>query len=366
MTSLRRADHCYRQPLICCLICTALAGCTVVGPSALRGGRLAYNEAIVETDNQQMLLLAVRNRYLERSNLLAVSSVTANVSVTANTGIELGFGDDDSYSGNLVPFGAGVIYEENPTISYTPVGGELYAHHLLSPLPLSALARLARTRVYPTLSYNALVASVNGIYNPDFQDSDAPPDPRFERFATLMTGLTRAHRLHWINDSSDRERFAIAIDNYSPEFADEVEELVDLLGLEPTADPPAPIVLPVSLALQGGDAGGVAIITRSVYDLLEIFSGAVEVPAQDLQGGAAVSYPPPGIAGRGLRVRYAASEPDHAAVAVRYRGGWFYIDEGDQATKQFFRLLTLLLSVTIAESTATGASAPLLTVPVSR
>lgn len=32
-----------------------LAGCTVVGPTAIRSGRLAYNDAITETDNQQLL-----------------------------------------------------------------------------------------------------------------------------------------------------------------------------------------------------------------------------------------------------------------------------------------------------------------------
>jgi hypothetical protein len=53
-----------------------MGGCTVVGPTAVHQGRLAYNEAIIETDNQQMLMVVVRNRYGERSNLLAVASVT--------------------------------------------------------------------------------------------------------------------------------------------------------------------------------------------------------------------------------------------------------------------------------------------------
>ena len=33
-----------------------LAGCTAVGPTAIRSGRLAYNDAITETDNQQLLM----------------------------------------------------------------------------------------------------------------------------------------------------------------------------------------------------------------------------------------------------------------------------------------------------------------------
>jgi hypothetical protein len=134
----------------------------------MHSGRLAYNEAIIETENQQILLTVVRNRYQETSNLLAVSSVTANVSVTTSTGIELGFGDDDNFAGNLVPFSGGVIYEENPTISYVPVGGSQYAQQLMSPVPVATVAQLTSTRINPALFYTALVARVNGIHNPDF------------------------------------------------------------------------------------------------------------------------------------------------------------------------------------------------------
>jgi hypothetical protein len=69
-----------------------LAGCTVVGPTAIRSGRLAYNEAITETNNQQLLMAVIHKRYEERSNLLAVASVTANVSVTTSAGVQLGLG----------------------------------------------------------------------------------------------------------------------------------------------------------------------------------------------------------------------------------------------------------------------------------
>jgi hypothetical protein len=64
-------------------------------------------------------------------------------------------------------------------------------------------------------------------------------------------------------------------------------------------------------------------------------------------------------------VRRSEKKPKDASVAVEYRDGWFYIDETDQATKRFFRLLGALWSVSIADS-AVGSPAPVLTVPVSR
>lgn len=355
-----------RNLLTGCLLGGLLSGCTVVGPTAIHGGRLAYNEAIIETDNQQMLLVVVRNRYGERSNLLAVSSVTANVSVAANAGVEVGVGDNDIYRGNLVPFRAGVIYEENPTISYTPVGGEQYARQLMSPVSVPTLAQLTGNLADPAPVFYALVSSINGIYNPNFTSGESGPDPRFARLVAIFTELTRAHRLHWIQEPQRKEGFKIVIDHYAPGYTGQVDELLALLRVPAAGDRPARIVLPVSLALDGHATGGIGITTRSVFDLLEILSGAVEIPERDQVAGVAASYPPPGLVGERLRVHYSGTEPGQASVAVSYRDGWFYIDETDQPTKQYFRLFTTLMSINIAESAGRTSTAPVLTVPVSR
>jgi hypothetical protein len=337
----------------------------MVGPSAIRSGRLVYNEAILTTNNQQMLIAVIHNRYEESSNLLAVASITANVSVTTNAGIQLGSGDEESYAGNLVPFSAGAVYEENPTISYTPVAGAKYTQQLLSPIRLTVLAQFSGSMANPAYIYTSLVTSVNGIQNPDFLFSPTEPDPRFGRFVSIMTELTEARRLYWFEAPQDGG-FSVIIDHYAPTYAAKVNELLGLLGLPTPKDPSAQVILPVSLALDGRDAGGIGIVTRSVWDLVEIMSAAVELPEADKHNGAAASYPPPGLAGRELRIRRTKARPEHASVAVKHRDGWFYIDKTDQATKRFFRLMCLLWSITIAESTPKASAAPVLTVPVSR
>lgn len=366
MKSIRYPAGIGRSLVSICVLGCLLTGCTVVGPTAIRSGRLTYNEAITETNNQQMLMVVIHNRYEERGNLLAVASVTANVSVTTRTGVQLGFGDNDNYAGNLVPFSAGAIYEENPTISYIPVVGEKYTQQLFSPVPLYVLAQLSGALADPAYIYRALVASVNDIQNPDFLFSQVQPDPRFSRFVTIMTALTRAHCLHWIKDPSQAGSFSVVITRYAPAYTAEVSELLNLLGLPVPDDHSAQIILPVFLALDGRNSGGIGITTRSVWDLLEILTAAIEVPEEDERNGVATRYPPPGLAGRELRVHRSKARPEHAAVAVRYRDSWFYIDETDQNTKRFFRLMSALWSVTIAESTAKGSAAPVLTVPVSR
>jgi len=361
----RNPPNLYRNLIAACMVGCFLAGCTVVGPSAIRSGRLAYNGAISETNNQQMLMSVIQNRYEETGSLLAVTSITANVRIKTSTGIQLGFGDSDSYAGHLVPFSAGAAYEENPTISYTPVVGAEYARQVFSPVSISVLALMTGALTNPSYVYNALVSSVNGIRNPDFQFSPTDADPRFSRVVTIMTTLTQAHRLHWIEEPSQAGSFSIVIDRYAPTYTAEVRELLDLLGLPAPTDRSAQVILPAFLALDGRDYGSLGITTRSVGDLVEILSAAINVPEEDLRNGVATTYQPLGLAGRELRVHHSKTRPEPAAVAVQYRDGWFYIDETDQATKRFFRLMAALWSVTIAESAHKGSAAPVLTVPVS-
>ena len=113
-----------------------MTACTVVGPSAIHSGRSAYNETITRTNNQQMLKVVIENRHGEPGGMLAVASVTANVRIATAAGLEAGIGSSSGYSGNLVPFSAGILYEENPTISYVPVVGVAYAHRMMSPMAL--------------------------------------------------------------------------------------------------------------------------------------------------------------------------------------------------------------------------------------
>ena len=68
---------------------------------------------INRTEDEQILNVLVRMRYDESFGMLSVASVTANLRVSARASTDIGFGDDINYAGNLVPFSAGIAYEEN-------------------------------------------------------------------------------------------------------------------------------------------------------------------------------------------------------------------------------------------------------------
>lgn len=105
-------DRWISRVLICLILCV-LSGCAIVGPSSISKGRADYNEAINQTEDEQMLLSVVKGRYGETVSLLAVSGVAANVHFSTNAGVQAGFGSHDDDAGNLVPFSGGVAYFDN-------------------------------------------------------------------------------------------------------------------------------------------------------------------------------------------------------------------------------------------------------------
>jgi hypothetical protein len=339
-----------------------LTGCTLVGPGSISSGRLDYNAAIADTASQQLLMAIVRNRFQEEASLLAVSSVTANVKMRSGGGVEVGIGDTESFEGNLVPFSAGMYYEENPTISYVPVASQQYIRQLASPISVGSLARLATALSEPVSLFELLVASINGIYNPDFLHEGLAPDPRFGEIVTLFSSLSRGQRLHWVELSDMEETFAIVITDYGDDSLPMVDRLTTLLGIDMPADG-SDLVMPVSLAVHGRDSGAIGITTRSVMRLVEIFSASVELSEKEV--GYAQLYPPLGPVGEGLRIRQAKHQPEGSSLAVRFRGAWYYIDGRDRKSKGNFRLLSALWSVVISEGAAGISAAPVLTVPVS-
>lgn len=341
------------------LVLVTLTACAGVGPQVISNGRTTYNEAIISSGNEQMLLGAVHARYGERSSLLAVSGVTANVRVTASASMEI---DTRNTSSSTFPLTIGAIYEDNPTISYTPVGSEEYLRALMAPVSLVALAQYTRTQIHPDYILKILISGINGIRNPDFNYPGIAPDPRFDQLIDIMTRLSRANQLHWA-DGDDQFLLILSQDNAL--YQDDVLEFLTLTGLQNLEAGAGAIELPVYLSVDARSKGGLGISTRSIVSLIEIFAGAIQVPAADANG-AAISFPATGRPGAELQINFTEQRPDGASVAVQYRDGWFSIDETHQPTKAYFRLLAGLWATAMAKDLSGVSNVPVLTVPVSR
>lgn len=361
-----------RLLMIACVLCT---GCATVGPRSISNGRMAYNDAIVATNNEQMLAMIVRMRYQEPVGLLAVAGVTASMRLQATAGAQFGVGAQSTFEGNLVPLAAGATYEENPTISYTPVQGENYLRQLLSPIPLDLTILLLNAMGDSPLGTTLLVRRINGVRNPDFPP-DHPADSsgdasdaetrRFARVAELFASLHRMGSLSWVQEKGEKPALAMLLQGSGDEHARRVNELSELLDLGVPQEIDHTIILPVDLGIGVRPKGTIELETRSAYDLFQVAAAAVDVPPEHLESGLARSLPQTGLAARSIRIVRSDKRPADALTAIRHHGYWYSIDGHDQQSKAVFRLLEALMSARLADSADTRAAMPILTIPASR
>lgn len=155
------------------------------------------------------------------------------------------------------------------------------------------------------------------------------------------------------------------ITGYAPAHSEKVNEYLTLIDLPMLRDASKDIVIPVYFGVKGSNFDGIAISTRSIYELKQILKAAIEIPQDHVDTGLAIVFPPMGPAGDNIRIHASKDEPKRAAVAVKNRGYWFYIDETDMHTKLYYLMVRTLWSVSIADA-ADHRAAPVLTIPVSR
>ena len=107
-----------------------------------------------------------------------------------------------------------------------------------------------------------------------------------------------------------------------------------------------------------------AMLTRSLLEILEELSADVDVPESHLASGEAPRTPPIQLESAERRIprlliRSAAERPERSFAAVSYNGYWFWIDAADLPSKRMLSFLSLLLTFTESG----GQGAPVVTVP---
>jgi hypothetical protein len=338
-------------------------GCVVVGPRSITAGRGAYTEVINRTSNEQILNVIVRQRYDETFGMISVVSVTASLRFRAETGTNIGIGSSEDYAGNLVPFSAGVAYEENPTISYEPLSGEQFVRRMLSPVSVTEWHLLSAPVRHPGQVLALAVRRVNELRNP--LPGTAQPSPGFLRFVELFDRLRRASVLDIVEtpETGTKANYFWAIHDYEDAHGDSVREMLDLLGIEAKSDG-STIVLPVRTAI-GGSSSAIHVETRSAFDVLEAFGTGIEIPTSHLEAGIVEPLTSAIPEERRLiTIRSSEKRPDDATVRIRFRDRWFYIDATDTQSKRAFMFLRTFIGMRLA-TTGAGRRAPVLTVPVN-
>jgi hypothetical protein len=344
------------------------SGCRVMGPSSLRATRPAYNLAVQQTNDQELLLNLVRSRYRDTLYFTSVERIATSLEFNQSIGASVGatsthnsFGTTPSSSAITrafsMPFTLGpaaIAINEKPTVFYAPVEGEKFVRQMMTPMNPDLLLLLVKSGWSIDRVFTLGVAEMNGLKNAPTASGPTPSyEPEFRSFreaAKLLRVLQREQLLELVKVGDNIElRFTAEATT-----RDETARLKELLKLNPELDH---FKITSSNDLSKRDA--ISLATRPVLSAINYLSQGVEAPERDLEAGkvrrttkgSGQPFDWQELLGEVFRVRSADKEPGDASVSIHYRGTWFYIADNDLDSKSTFVLLTQLIALHSAPAT---------------
>jgi hypothetical protein len=343
-----------------CLSALLLAGCAGIGPPTVVRDRFEYVAAISDSWKRQTLLNLLKVRYADAPVFMDVTSVISGYSVA--TGVTVGGqvarpGRGDTFA-NVEANGQ---YADRPTISYQPLFGDKFARSVMTPIPVAGILSLIQAGYPADVVLRICVNSINGLEN-DFGGA-GNPRAGSPKFRELMTALRQSQATGGagFRTKATKEKQSVVL-FFRPSPGEEgllTRHIRELLGLDPTERE----FTVVYGSFPEPDAE-IAILTRSMLQIMIDLASQIDVPAADIAEGRVYSpqrtaeqermFPPL------VTVRNGASPPEGAYVAVRYRDQWYWIDDRDQQSKRTLTFLMMAFSLTEGVPTQ---SAPVVTIP---
>jgi hypothetical protein len=256
---------------------------------------------------------------------------------------------------NIAPAGSATgRWAESPTITYSPMSGEQFTKSLIRPVHPEVLLSLVQSG-WPVDKVFAIgVRSINGLHaGSRTAVVKQQGDPDFYRALSLLKELQASDDFN-IRVQSTREGATIVTfrtKGASEAALERAKKVRELLHLNLDAQE----FKLVEAATQGDDKE-IAMLTRSMLQILAEAGAGVEVPASDIEQGRVYKMD---LAETGpeflvhVHSSTAKPEPNDAFAAVRYHNYWFWVDDRDLPSKRGLAFLMVLL--TLAES---GPTAP--------
>jgi len=358
-----------------------LSGCqSVFGPSALQNTHSAYNQVIVNTQNEQMLLNLVRMKYRDKPFFLKVSSVTAAMTFSGNIGIDAGL--DIGPGGNVISPNLGVSYVDKPTISYSPLQGEDFLKSVLSSIPLQAVLVMTQSGWSVERIFGICLERMNDLYNSPRASGPTPElEPEFRKFKRILE-LFRILQLNGdleigpdlsLNSKHPDLVILFELSKVNQDIIDEASKLLDNLS-ESDADlqiHKGTHKVRINNDFVNANPGELNVRTRSISSVMYYLSQNVKIPEEHIKAGLVTvtkTRDGKGVfdwgetpAGSVFQVSFSEEYPENAFIAVPYRNYWFYITDNDLQSKSTFMLLTQLFDLQAGQTQYTG---PTLTLPV--
>ena len=362
VAKIARVRHGHRLALIAALL--HVASCSSIGPGSVRRDRVDYVGAVADSWKHQTLLNIVRLRYGDAPVFLDVSSLISSYTVQNSLMINGEVITDTT--GSFVNPGAATSYTDKPTISYTPLSGDKFDKSLLRPLTPGTIFALIQAGYPADFVLWVTVRSINGIYNRASEGVQVrPADPEFYPLIEAIRRIQRTGALGLRVVKREPEEITLVSfpsRHPTPEMQRDVQFVYDTLKLKPEG---GEIVL--SFGATQSAPNEIAILSRSMVEILGQIAAGIEVPLQDVTDGRTLaSFDVPQASAPEDRpivaVHSAAVRSGSAYAAVQYHGTWYWIDDRDFAAKRAFTFLMLFFALA---GTGVPGQVPVLTIPAS-
>lgn len=344
------------------LLFLGLSGCSGLGPGSVSRDRFDYTSAISDSWKGEMLLNLVKLRYGDAPVFLDVASIISQYQLQGAVSLSGSWFNAPSIYPAQVLSGVGT-YTDRPTITYSPLVGERFARSMMTPIPPTAIISLIQAGYPADLVLRLSVHSINGLQNHyGGQVRAKTADPDFYRLIELIRQQQMSNAIGLRLAKIDERQASLLIirGEMNEKIRAASQEIRKLLGLNPAATE-----LRVVYGSVAKDDREIAILSRSILDVLNDLASYIDVPAKHVaEKRVNPSLPAENHAGKSLppllRIHSSPDKPSDAFIAVPYRDQWFWLDDRDMFSKRMFSFLMFMFTLV---ETGDKAPPPVITVP---
>jgi hypothetical protein len=324
------------------LLLFQLSGCAGIGPKTVSRDRFDYVTAISESWKRQTLMNLLKTRYADAPVWMDVTSVINQYAVESQ--VQLGASWANSPLTDTQNVGGSAKYTDRPTITYSPLSGERFTKSLMTPIPVPGILFLLQSGYPADYIFRICVHTINGIENSYGSAlTGRYADKDFTELIKSIAKIQRAGGLGMrVKPEGDDKAFVMFFRPLTdPDVAAELYKVKELLGLNKDARE-----FRVSYGSYSENDAEIAILSRSMLQVMVDFASYVEVPDSDVSEGRV--YATHTSAGTGI--------DNEVSPMVRVR------KDRDYRSKLVFNFLMYLFSMT---ETGGQGTAPIVTVPTN-
>jgi len=361
---ISRIKHHQWQWFVVMLMIASLVGCAGIGPKAISRDRFDYVTAISDSWKRQALLNLLKTRYADAPVWMDVTSVINQYAVESQ--VQLGASWANTPLTDTQSVGGSAKYTDRPTITYSPLSGEKFTKSLMTPIPVPGILFLLQSGYPADYIFSICVHTINGLENSYGSAlTGRYADQDFTELIKSIAKIQKAGGLGMrVKPEGDDKAFVMFFRPLTdPGVAVELHKIKELLGLNEEARE-----FRVSYGSYSENDTEIAILSRSMLQVMVDFASYIEVPESDVAEGRVYATRTSAGTGSGdeiqpmVRVRSGLNEPAESYVSVFYRDHWFWIEDRDYRSKLVFNFLMYLFSMT---ETGGQGTAPIVTVPTN-